>query len=96
MLLKSEDGYFRDWRGLLQLSGIEKIHHDEISKSDEKIHKIIQFWMIKFNETGQSIDIDQFLKSLEMIDRNDVYDDIRECLGKLTYSLFILQNLNIF
>jgi myeloid differentiation primary response protein MyD88 len=82
MLLKSEDGYFRDWRGLWHLSGIEKIHYEEVSKSDDKINKIIKLWEMKHSETGQVVNIYQFLQSLETIDRYDVCDDIYNSLGE--------------
>lgn len=82
MLLKSEDGYFRDWRGLWHLSGIEKKFYDDVSKSNDKIDKIIQLWKLRHSELGESVNMYQFLKSLELIDRNDVYDDTRIYLGK--------------
>lgn len=79
-VLRSEDGYCRDWRGIFSLSGLSQSEYSLISQSSDKIEKLLDLWQKKNQDMKINVSISQLQQCFEAIDRYDVYDD--------TYHLF--------
>lgn len=82
MILHTEDGYPRDWRGIFQLSGLARKYYEDVEKSDQKITLIIGLLKTKSLDDGSKLTMQQFLHCLGQIDRYDVYDDIQADFSK--------------
>lgn len=71
-ILVTEDGYYRDWRGLFKLSGLSQLEYSVIAQSSDKTRKLIELWLKQNNGVTMS----QLQGSFGIIDRYDIYDDL--------------------
>lgn len=89
-ILRSEEGYERDWRGLACLAKQKCLCDENAISGDDPMMKVIQLWCTNNPKTATFAYLEQFLG---IIDRWDVCDDIYENLGKLyTYIFSLLKN----
>lgn len=85
-ILRSEEGYERDWRGLASLAKQKFLCDENAVSGDDPTTKVIQLWCINNPNTATFSHLEQFLG---IIDRWDVCDDIYENLGKLDEILIL-------
>lgn len=78
-ILVTEDGYYRDWRGLFSLSGLSQSEYTLISQSRDKTSKLIDLWLKQNNNT---VTLSQLQDSFGIIDRYDIYDDLFAFMSK--------------
>lgn len=72
-VLRTEDGHYRDWRGLFTLSDLTQSEFSLISENRDKTRKLLELWL-KRNKDN-IISINHIQECLGLIDRYDVYDD---------------------
>ena len=83
-VLPSEDGYQRDYRGLVTLSGLNYVEYSSvINQNSDPTEKILQLWMK--NETKANLD--QLQQVLGLIERWDVLDDTNLFFSKYTTNI---------
>lgn len=80
-ILRSEEGYERDWRGLASLAHQKSLCDENNMGGDDPMTKVIQLWFSNNPKTATFANLEKFLG---IIDRWDVSDDIYENLGKHT------------
>lgn len=80
-VLLSEDGCYRDWRGISILSELNQSEYSLVSQSQDKLEKLLELWIEKNKENGTEITLSQLQNCLGAIDRYDVYDDVATLLG---------------
>ncbi|KNC27624.1 hypothetical protein FF38_05343 [Lucilia cuprina] len=76
-ILRSEEGYERDWRGLASLAKQKCLCDENGVSGDDPMTKVIQLWCTNNPKTATFAYLEQFLG---VIDRWDVSDDIYENL----------------
>ncbi|XP_037809664.1 myeloid differentiation primary response protein MyD88 [Lucilia sericata] len=76
-ILRSEEGYERDWRGLASLAKQKCLCEENGVSGDDPMTKVIQLWCTNNPKTATFAYLEQFLG---IIDRWDVSDDIYENL----------------
>ncbi|XP_061390804.1 myeloid differentiation primary response protein MyD88 [Musca vetustissima] len=76
-ILRSEEGYDRDWRGLAYLSNQKYLCDENSNSGDDPMSKVIQLWCKHCPKTATFANLEKFLG---IIDRWDVCDDIYENL----------------
>ncbi|XP_075167046.1 uncharacterized protein LOC142239163 [Haematobia irritans] len=86
-ILRSEDGYERDWRGLAFLAKQKNLCDDNIISGDDPMAKLIQLWCINNPNTATFAHLEKFLG---VIDRWDVCDDLYEYLEQKTRKIIPL------
>lgn len=74
-VLVSEDGHFRDWRGMFSLSGLSQSEYTLISQSHDKSGTLLDLWIRKTNESDSKVSLSQLQQCFELIDRYDILDD---------------------
>jgi hypothetical protein len=75
-VLVSEDGHWRDWRGIFSLSGLDQSESALISQSRDKTSTLLDLWIKKSCEKGgQKVSLSQLQQCFEIIDRYDIHDD---------------------
>lgn len=82
----SENGYPRDYRGVLQSIGLNKFLSFVQTKPDP-MAEVLKLWL---NNKPKSATILQLRNVLENIDRCDVIDDTHESFGKFFFSSMLL------
>lgn len=75
-VIMTEDGYYRDWRGIFLLSGLSTPQYTLISENHDKTKTLLDLWA----KEVKSVTLSDLQKNLGAIDRFDVCDD--------TYNLF--------
>ena len=78
-ILRSEEGYERDWRGLACLTKQKYLCDENAISLEDPITKVVQLWCTNNPKTATFAYLEKFLG---IIDRWDVSDDIYENLGK--------------
>lgn len=76
-ILRSEEGYERDWRGLASLAQQKSLCDENNMGGDDPMTKVIQLWYSNNPKTATFANLEKFLG---IIDRWDVSDDIYENL----------------
>ncbi|XP_039432233.1 myeloid differentiation primary response protein MyD88 [Culex pipiens pallens] len=74
-IFKSEDGYYRDWRGLFQAIPLENHYIAEVEADADPCKKIFELWKIKATKEGKAPSLLELQNILGIIDRWDVVDD---------------------
>ncbi|XP_058983107.1 myeloid differentiation primary response protein MyD88 isoform X2 [Musca domestica] len=92
-ILRSEEGYERDWRGLALLAKQKTLCDENSNTGDDPMNKVIQLWCKNNPNTATFANLEKFLG---IIDRWDVCDDIYEnlCQDTKLYQTKIQQNDN--
>ncbi|KAG5679273.1 hypothetical protein PVAND_008852 [Polypedilum vanderplanki] len=80
-VLRSEDGYCRDWRGLFSFSGLSQSEYTLISQSHDKMSTLLDLWIRKNSENDHKVNLSQLQQCFELIDRYDIYDDTLSLLS---------------
>ncbi|CAD7015420.1 unnamed protein product [Ceratitis capitata] len=75
-ILRSEDGYERDWRGVAELAEVRSLCN---SSNDDPMRTVLREWCSHRPQTATFARLQQFLG---IIDRWDVSDDIYENMGE--------------
>lgn len=80
MILMSDDGKFRDWRGILSITPLnDKFKNSLKSGGDPKDYmKTILYKWVEEDQTKKAT-IKELQDALRVIDRFDIYDDTLEC-----------------
>ncbi|XP_065367511.1 myeloid differentiation primary response protein MyD88 [Calliphora vicina] len=93
-VLRSEEGYERDWRGLASLARQKFLCDENTISGDDPMTKVIQLWCTNNPKTATFAYLEQFLG---IIDRWDVSDDIYENLVEdtKTYQAKLQQCLDL-
>ncbi|KAM7341595.1 myeloid differentiation primary response protein MyD88-like isoform 1-T5 [Cochliomyia hominivorax] len=93
-ILRSEEGYERDWRGLACLAKQKCLCDENALSGDDPMMKVIQLWCTNNPNTATFAYLEQFLG---IIDRWDVCDDIYENLVEdtKTYQAKVQQSLDL-
>lgn len=81
-VLSSEDGYYRDWRGIFTFTGLSQSEYTLISQTDDKFGKLLDLWIRKNNEKDSIVTLAQLQQCIGIIDRYDVCDDTFTLFGK--------------
>jgi Death domain len=84
-VLVSEDGHFRDWRGIYSLSGLTQSEYTLISQQNDKFAKLLEIWNNKNVENNSTLTLNQLHQCLFIIDRFDVYDDTLQLMSKFRF-----------
>lgn len=77
-IFKSEDGYYRDWRGLFQVLKLEHYHKAELDNHANPTKRILDLWQ----ESLRGANLKELQNVLGQIDRWDVLDDSNKLLCK--------------
>lgn len=70
-IFKSEDGYYRDWRGLFQVLKLDTYHGVELEKHANPTKRILDLW----ESSLEGASLKGLQDILGLIDRWDVLDD---------------------
>lgn len=82
--IRSENGSFcRDWRGILELCGLQKSYYDTVEKSLDPMEELLRQWCKNVDNVYPKANLEIFRGFLEEIDRYDVFDDILETIGDI-------------
>lgn len=79
----NEGNYNRDWRGIMELCGLE----NEDYQLTDKPSDFINFWQRLSSDDYQAATVENLLLFLGIIDRFDVRDDILETISELYLSV---------
>ncbi|CRL03806.1 CLUMA_CG016507, isoform A [Clunio marinus] len=74
-ILVTEDGYYRDWRGVFSLSGLTQSEFSLISQSQDKTNKLFDIWIKHTKDNNNDVNLSQLQEVFGIIDRYDIYDD---------------------
>uniref|UniRef100_A0A1Q3F6C9 Putative myd88 n=1 Tax=Culex tarsalis TaxID=7177 RepID=A0A1Q3F6C9_CULTA len=74
-IFKSEDGYYRDWRGLLQAIDLENHYFAEIEADKNPSQRIFELWKISATQKKKVPSLLELQNILGIIDRWDIVDD---------------------
>lgn len=74
-VLVTEDGHFRDWRGIFSLSGLTQSEYSLISQSHDKTAKLLDLWQKRNEDNNSVVTLSQLQGCFGIIDRYDVCDD---------------------
>lgn len=83
-IFKSEDGYYRDWRGLFQAIPLENHYIAEVEADADPCKKIFELWKIKATKEGKVPSLLELQNILGIIDRWDVVDDSNKLFREWT------------
>ncbi|XP_065081945.1 myeloid differentiation primary response protein MyD88 [Ochlerotatus camptorhynchus] len=75
-IFKSEDGYYRDWRGLFQVLKLEHYHKAELDKHINPTKRVLDLWQ----ESLRGANLKELQHVLGQIDRWDILDDSNKLL----------------
>lgn len=78
-VILSEDGFQRDWRGVLDLLRLESVSASTIQFKSDQIGEVLTAWT---REQRDRATLGQFQRILGSIDRWDVVDDSADLFGK--------------
>lgn len=78
-IIRSEDGYERDWRGIAALAQQKSLCDETSISGDDPMAKVLQYWCLNNPKTATFGNLEKYLG---IIDRWDVSDDIWENLSK--------------
>lgn len=81
-VLRTEDGYDRDWRGLASLADLSQLETTSIANSKDETAKLLDLWFKLNKDKNIVVTLTQLQKCFGVIDRYDVYDDTYLMLGK--------------
>lgn len=89
-VLRSEDGYARDWRGIFSLSGLDQSDESLIEQNSDKMGKLLDVWIKRNKEEDKFCSVSVLQQCFGIIDRYDVYDDTSLLFGELNdeYEVF--------
>ncbi|XP_055837535.1 myeloid differentiation primary response protein MyD88 [Episyrphus balteatus] len=79
-VLLSEEGIYRDWRGIAYLAGLCSLYGPFMSAEKDPMAKVLSLW--RREGDNQTANFDNLLKFLGKIDRWDVADDLTESLAE--------------
>lgn len=82
-VLRTEDGFERDWRGLAALSGLSQSETTSIADSKDETGKLLDLWKQINKDKNIVVTLSQLQECFGVIDRYDVYDDTYSMLSKL-------------
>lgn len=80
-VLRSEDGYARDWRGIFNLSGLTE--YALIAQNPDKMGKLLEIWIKRNKEEDKVYTLSTLQQCFGVIDRYDVYDDTISLFSEL-------------
>lgn len=75
-IFKSEDGYYRDWRGLFQVLKLEHFHKAELETHPNPTKRVLDIWQ----ESIRGANLKELQNILGLIDRWDILDDSNKLL----------------
>lgn len=78
-IFKSEEGYYRDWRGLFQVLKLDHYHKAELDNHANPTKRILDLWQ----ESICGANLKELQNALGQIDRWDVLDDSNKLLCKV-------------
>lgn len=83
-ILPTEEGYYRDWRGLRYLCGVDSSYENMLNKDNDPTGNVLALWSKDMNVNIQNL---QNLQDyLGKIDRWDVVDDTSSLFCKYCFS----------
>lgn len=82
-VLRSEDGYARDWRGIFNLSGLTQSEYALIAQNPDKMGKLLEVWIKRNKEEDKFCSLSLLQQCFGIIDRYDVHDDTSLLFGEL-------------
>lgn len=74
-IFKSEDGYYRDWRGLFQAIHLENHYIAEVEAHSNPSQRIFDLWRTSASKEGKVPSLLDLQNILGIIDRWDIVDD---------------------
>lgn len=81
-VLVTEDGYYRDWRGLFRLTGLTQSEFTLISQAHDKTSKLLDLWLRHNKDNNNTVTLSQLVDCFGIIDRYDITDDTFESLSE--------------
>lgn len=82
-ILLTEEGLPRDWRGILHCARLNHGEANLVHSHPNPMASVLKLWCDAVRDDGrQGASFAQLIAALEVIDRFDVADDIKETLGK--------------
>lgn len=79
--IRAENGFCRDWRGIIELCGLRKGYYDIVDNSSDHMEKLLELWCLKEGDLCPKANVEQLLQFLEEIERFDVADDIKDIIA---------------
>lgn len=74
-IFKSEDGYYRDWRGLFQAIHLENHYIAEVEGHSNPSQRIFELWKLSAAKENKVPSLLELQNILGIIDRWDIVDD---------------------
>ncbi|XP_055536182.1 myeloid differentiation primary response protein MyD88 [Wyeomyia smithii] len=79
-IFKSEEGYWRDWRGMFQAIGLENHYISELENNANPTKRVLQLWQQMSDSIKLSANLKELQNVLGFIDRWDVLDSSNKYL----------------
>lgn len=80
--IRSENGCFRDFRGIVELCGLQKYYCDTVDRSADHMEELLRVWCSNADNLYPKANVENLLRFLEEIDRYDVFDDVLEAIDE--------------
>lgn len=77
-VLRSENGYCRDWRGIFTLSNLSLSDYRQVESCRDKTSKLLDLW----SKSQKDANVSRLQDCFALIDRFDIYDDTFDLLSK--------------
>uniref|UniRef100_A0A182RII9 TIR domain-containing protein n=1 Tax=Anopheles funestus TaxID=62324 RepID=A0A182RII9_ANOFN len=74
-IFTSEDGYFRDWRGVFDVVGIPKNYLPLVSTNANPTRRLLELWQFEHHQCKREANLAELQYVLGCIDRWDILDD---------------------
>uniref|UniRef100_A0A182T8C6 TIR domain-containing protein n=1 Tax=Anopheles maculatus TaxID=74869 RepID=A0A182T8C6_9DIPT len=74
-IFTSEDGYFRDWRGVFDVVGIPKNYLPLVSTNANPTRRLLELWQSEDQQCKREANLAELQSVLGCIDRWDILDD---------------------